>query len=199
MQNEVRQLLAEAAENNSYLSIAIRESDTPIRGGFIPWVKTGTVFNMRTPDITLSVYDLEDGSIMADLKKCHLVGIYIFTALQDYSFLEGFREVQNLFILHGENISDLSFVYHMPELFMIYLEDASLPDLVPVIERFNKTKRLAGKCIGLRNCKVEDTSALAQMRFYTSEFLIWPSQGDSEERWKVDYSNVDTFRYYSKP
>lgn len=197
MQTEERKRLAEAAEKNDYMSIAINDSDKPVRSGFVPWEKTATAFNMKTPKITLSIQDLEDESIRSDLKKCCLTGIYIFTGLPDYRFLRDFGQVRDLFILHGENIKDLSFVSHMPELFMIYLEEVSVPDLVPLIESFNKGKSLPGKCIGLYKCRVEDTSALNQIRFCVSEFLVWPVEGDSKERWKITNSRVGTYRYYS--
>lgn len=152
---------------------------------------------LQTPKITLSVQDLQDDTIMEELKKCDLSGIYIFTELQDYSFISEFRGLRDLFIRYGKNVKDLSFIRDMPELFMFYIEDADLPDLRPLIDNYNTGERLPGKCMGFYKCKVEDTSALSDIRFIASELLIWPVEGDSKERWKTD-GRAATFRFYAK-
>lgn len=189
--------LKEAAKLGDYMSIAINKEGEPVHGGFVPWNNTASAFNMRTPKVTLAADDLQVPEIMQDLKKCRLAGVYIFTSLENYDFVSEFKRLQDLFIRKGENIRSLSFIRDMPELFMFYLENAELANLDSLIMNFNHGERLPGKCMGFYHCKVEDTSALKEVDFVTSELLIWPVEGDSRERWKMNKS-PGTFRFYMK-
>ena len=189
--------LKEAAKLGDYMSIAINKEGEPVHGGFVPWNNTASAFNMRTPKVTLAADDFQVPEIMQDLKKCRLAGLYIFTPLENYDFVSEFKHLQDLFIRKGENIRSLSFIRDMPELFMFYLENAELANLNSLIMNFNHGERLPGKCMGFYYCKVEDTSALKEVDFVTSELLIWPVEGDSKERWKMNKS-PGTFRFYTK-
>jgi hypothetical protein len=197
MLSEQYEKLMKAASENAYMSIAINENGEHVTRGFVPWERTTSAFNMRTPKITLAASDLQNDSIMEALNKCRMIGCYIFTPLTDYSFISGFTELMDLFILCGENIQDLSFVRDLPELFMFYLEDASLPDVKPLTDAFDKGDRIPGKCIGFYHCDVADTSALAEADFIISELLIWPVAGDTAERWKPVKRSC-TFRFYGE-
>ncbi len=193
---EARQRLAQAAESNEYLNFAVNQDGKPVQGCFVPWEKTSSAFNMKTPNITLSVMDLEDPVIMEELRKCKVLGIYIMTALEDYSFIERFPGVWDLFILHGENMKDLSFTRNLTELFMFYLEEAKLPDLTPLIDNFNENLGFGGKNMGFYRCAIEDVSALESVDFIMGELLVWPNEGDSRERWKMKRRPL-MFRYYT--
>lgn len=179
------------------MSIAINKDGEPVYGGFVPWEQTASAFNMRTPKVTLAADDLRNSEIMQDLKKCRLAGLYIFTPLGNYDFVSEFKRLQDLFICKGENIRSLSFIRDMPELFMFYLENAKLANLESLITNFNNGKSFAGKCMGFYHCSVSDTSALQNVDFTTSELLIWPVEGDSKKRWKMNKSPV-TFRFHTK-
>lgn len=192
-----RMKLKEAAKLGDYMSIAINKDGEPVYGGFVPWEQTASAFNMRTPKVTLAADDLRNSEIMQDLKKCRLAGLYIFTPLENYDFVAEFKRLQDLFIRKGENIRSLSFIRDMPELFMFYLENAKLANLESLISNFNNGKSFAGKCMGFYHCSVSDTSALQNVDFTTSELLIWPVEGDSKERWKMNKSPV-TFRFHTK-
>jgi hypothetical protein len=85
----------------------------------------------------------------------------------------------------------------MKNLYLFYLEDAKLPDLKPLIEVCNEGERLPGKCLGFYHCEVEDTSALSDVDFIISELLVWPSGGDTRDRWKTS-THPGTFRFYEK-
>ena len=195
MQKEQYDKLMEAAAENAYMSIAINIDGTPVKSGFIPWERTVSAFNMNTPKITLAADDLLDDTIIDALRRCNLTGCYIFTALSDYNFISDFAGLRDLFILHGEQIQDLSFVRHLSKLFMFYLEDASLPDLKPLIDICNEGESLPGKCLGFCNCNVTDTSALSEVNFILSELLVWPVDGDTRERWKTS-RKPGTFKFY---
>lgn len=191
--------LADAAAHGECLSIAINKDEGPVRGGFIPWEHTVSAFNMSTPEITISAADLQDSSIMEDLKMCDLIGLYIMTSLEDYRFISEFSGLRDIFIRHGSNIKDLTFLQNKPGLFMFYLEDADVPDLVPLIENCNQGEKLPGKCFGFYHCKVEDTSALENVHFIISELLVWPVDGEDRMHWKEHCpGNIGTFRFYKK-
>jgi hypothetical protein len=187
----------EAAKEHAYMSIAINADGAPVSRGFVPWERTVSAFNMKTPKITLAASDLQDETIRNALRSCDLCGCYLFTALSDYSFLSEFSGLLDLFITHGEQIHDLSFVRDMKNLYLFYLEDAKLPDLKPLIEVCNEGERLPGKCLGFYHCEVEDTSALSDVDFIISELLVWPSGGDTRDRWKTS-THPGTFRFYEK-
>ena len=187
--------LMQAADNNAYMSIAVNSDGNPVVSGFVPWERTVTAFNMKTPKITLAASDLHDINVLNALKHCKLTGCYIFDPLNDYSFLADFEKIEDLFICNGNNIKDLSFVTQMDNLFLFYLENAVLPDLKPLIDVYNRGKGCPAKCMGFYRCIVTDTSSLLEANFILSELLIWPASGDSRDKWKS--SRIPgVFRFY---
>ena len=194
LEDQYRQLM-QAAEEQAWMSVAIRETEAPIRALGIPWERTVTAFNMRKPKLTLAKDDLRDPEILDALRRCRLVGCYVFVPLDDYAFLSAFSQMQDLVLLHAGAVKDLSFLRHMPELFLFYLTEADIPDLEPLISICNEGRSGPGKCFGFRNCRVADTSALREIRFFLSELLIWPAEGDSRERW--DLTRASVFRFYA--
>ena len=181
MEEKDREILREAASGQGYTSIAINKDGKHVGGCFIPWKLTSSAINMKTPRVTLAVEDLQDEAIMADVKKCKVLGCYIMIPLEDYSFVQQFHELCDLFILYGKNISDLSFAQDMPNLCLFYLEDAKLTDIRPLID----------------NCEIQDTSAMKDADFMISELLIWPPEGqtDEKERW-LNERHISGFRIY---
>ena len=141
---------------------------------------------MKTPDIILTVEDLFNDVIIYELSCCHIIGVYIFTPLKDYSFLSQFTEVRDLFILHAESIDELSFVQNMPDLYMFYIESANLPDLDPLIETYNSGNHINSARFGFAFCDIADTSALQRVKYPISELLIWCEKNKVElrDRWK---------------
>ena len=194
LEDQYRQLM-QAAEEQAWMSVAVRETEAPIRSLGIPWERTVTAFNMRKPKLTLAKDDLRDPEILDALRRCRLVGCYVFVPLDDYAFLSAFSQMQDLVLLHAGAVKDLSFLRHMPELFLFYLTEADIPDLEPLISICNEGRSGPGKCFGFRNCRVADTSALREIRFLLSELLIWPAEGDSRERW--DLTRASVFRFYA--
>ncbi len=199
MQDEERLKLKAAAAEEEYMSIAINQDGSPVRGGFIPWERTASAFNMKTPKVTISVDDLQNEEIMQEISACRMKGCYILAPLPDYSFLSDYHEICDIFIRYGENIKDLSFINDMPELFMFYLEDASLHDIAPLITNCNNGAPLPGKCFGFCHCEIEDVSAMQEVEFIISELLIWVKSGksDNRERWSTG-RHIGEFRMYSE-
>ena len=84
MEERDREVLRETASEQGYTSIAINKDGKHVGGCFIPWKLTSSAINMKTPRITLAVEDLQDETIMADVKKCKVLGCYIMIPLEDY-------------------------------------------------------------------------------------------------------------------
>lgn len=187
--------LTEAAENGETMSIAINGDGHPVRGGFVPWEKTAHAYNMKKPKLTVSRDDLRNAAVMDVLRRCRLVGCYIFDPLEDYGFLADFSDVQDLFILHAGAMRDLSFLRSFTGLSMFYLHDARIPDLRPLAEALAGQKSAGGICLGFSDCRIGDVSALTAAGLMLSELLVWPAEGDLRERWAA-VPHVLCFRYY---
>lgn len=183
-----REKLNEAAENRDWLSVGIDREAKRFTGVFVPWKSTASAINMKTPDIMLTVDDLSDSDILQKLSCCRVIGVYIFTALESYGFISQFHQVRDLFVLHGENMMDLSFIKNMPDLYMVYIEDASLPNLDPLIENYNLGSYINSARFGFAFCDIADTSALKRIRYPINELLVWckNDKEESEDRWKPD-------------
>lgn len=183
MQPDQRKLLLEAAENRAYLSIAVTDDGASVRWGVVPWERSTSAYNMRTPKLTISAEDLLDESVRELLRQCTINGCYLYARLPSFDFLAEFSQLEDLYLPAGELVADLSFVRPMTRLFMLYLGGAQLPDLDPLIDLWNANPYGAGKCLGLSSCDVADTSALARATFRFKELHIWPVPGDSADRW----------------
>lgn len=177
MQQDQFEKLIKAAEENAYLPIGINGDGAPVTGGFIPWEKTVSAFNMRTPKVTLAVSDLSDKAVLNALAKCRITGCYIFAPLDDYGFISGFKDLWDLFVLHGGNIRDLGFLDGLSELSMFYLEDASVPDLEPLARALGNGLSGPPKCAGFRNCTIGDASALKRTGIRFSELFFRNDKG----------------------
>lgn len=185
MRQDQFEKLKKAAEENGCINIGISEDGIPVKSGMIPWERTVSAFNMKTPNVTLAASDLSDKAVLETLGKCTILGCYIFAPLKDYSFISGLKDLRDLFILHAENMKDLTFLRGLSDLFMFYLQDAVLLDLEPLAEAFSAGEQIPGKCLGLCSCRIKDVSALTKAEIRFSELLIWASEEDSEERWKT--------------
>ena len=157
---------------------------------------------MKIPKVTITAEDLKSEAVMNYLKKCRLIGLYCFTPLDDYEFIAEFPAIRDLFIRYGDNIRSLSFARNLPDLYMIYLENARLDDLQPLIDNFNgkdKEKILPAVCMAFYHCHVSDTSGLQESDFITGELLVWPVEGDKKERWLMNgHRRPGIFRFYER-
>lgn len=178
----------------NYLSIGITHSGEPYGAIAVPWENTASAFNMKTPDIYLSEQDIKDPEIREILNNYHIIGCYIFNALQDYSFLADFKELRDVFILNGGNITDLSFMKELNEWFMLYVEDARLPNLDPLFPKGKKDKFFP-YCIGFGGCEIKDITALENPEIYLSELVVLCPKGTNDrERWQN--IRCGTYGYY---
>lgn len=179
------------------LSIGITKDGVPGNVIGVPWESTGHAFNMRIPDVYIAPSDLQDETLMDLVGRCKVIGFYIFEPLEDYSFLAGYKDLEDLNIYNGDAIRSLDFLIDLPELRMLYVENAVLPNL-DVLVKIKKQRRSVFsdlRCIGLCNCQVEDLSAFEGADVSFSEFLVWnPRDRDERARWRV--VNAYTRRYY---
>lgn len=181
---------------SKYLNIGITKDGEPQRAISVPWEATAHAFNMRTPDVYFAREDFDCPEIIEQLGKFHMLGCYIFTPLRDYEFLARFTEVQDMFIRHGDMIRDLSFMRGMDDWFMLYLEGARLKDLKDIFPESKTEYRLCSRCLGFYQCQVDDISAMLDRKIYLSELLIWPLDGNPDEREKWKAARAGWFRYY---
>ena len=130
MQESQRVLLSQLSRD--YLSIGITQDGEIQRVIPIPWQQTGTAFNMRRPTLYIEPSDLEDEELMARLEAFQVRGMYIFTPLEDYSFIARFRGLWDVYILRFGGWIDLSFMRQIPGWNMFHLRDAIVPDISPV-------------------------------------------------------------------
>ncbi len=180
--------------NSEYLSIGITSNGEPYGPIAVPWEHTASAFNMKTPDVFLSKQDIKDTEIREMLKKYHIVGCYIFDALDDYSFIADFKELRDVFIMNGDNITDLSFMKELDEWFMLYIEDAHIQNLDPLFPKDKKIGFLP-YCIGFGGCEINDITALENSEIYLSELIVLCPKGTNDrERWQN--IRCGTYGYY---
>ena len=182
---------------NKFLSLGITKNGEGYDIIGVPWEKTCNAFNMHMPDVYISADDLRDETLMDKLMGFEILGCYISTPLDDYSFISKFKFLRDLSIAYGENVTNLDFLSELHDCRMLYIEDARLKDLETVL-RLNKYSRsfLVGlTCVGLLNCQVEDVSCFEREKSDFSEFLVWEYKGKNErDKWK--HVRATTFRYY---
>lgn len=186
--------------DKKYISIGITADGSPCRSIPVPWDSTANAFNMRVPDVYFSRADFEDPEMISRLGSLCVNGCYIFTPLDDYSFLAQFTELWDLHIEYGDAIKDLSFMQNMTEWFQLFIENAHIPDLSPV---FPAERCLGGhsRCIAFNKCAIDDISALVEKNPYISELHIWMAHGTGskkdEQRWRQ--VRASRFEYYEYP
>lgn len=185
------------SRKSKYLNIGITEKGEPLRAVWVPWVHDSSAYNMRTPDLWLSPEDVKDPALMEKLKGFCIRGCYIFTPLEDYSFIGELRELWDLHIEKGGALRDLSFMKELQEWFMLYVEDAVLEDLAPAFPEAWREKGLHAYCVEFVNCRVSDISAMAREDVRLSELLICQPEGTGEkQKWSRVHAHTYRYREY---
>lgn len=185
------------SRKSEYLSIGITPGGMCLTAVGIPWETTASAYNMRIPDVYLSPEDLQDEEMMRLLESYKVIGCYIWTPLDDYSFLARFKDLQDICIYYGDAIRNLDFLSELYDCRMLYLHNAKLKNLDVIVEVKKKSKDSFGclKCIGLDTCEVKDLSVFKTEKVQFLEFLVWKPKGSNEKgRWNV--ISAMTKRYY---
>lgn len=182
-------------QNSEYLSIGITQSGEPYGPIAVPWEHTASAFNMKTPNVYLTEQDLKDPEIREILNNYHIIGCYIFDALEDYSFIAEFKELRDIFIMNGSGITDISFMKDLKEWFMFYIEEAQIPNLEPLFPTQEKRIGIFPYCIGFGGCEIKDITALENSEIYLSELIVLCPKGTNDrERWQN--IRCGTYGYY---
>jgi len=180
---------------DKYLNIGITENGEPRNMISVPWKHDSNAYNMRTPELWLSAEDVKDPCLLARLKGLCIRGCYIFTPLEDYSFLAELKGLWDLHIRQGGALRGLSFMREMREWFMLYIEDARLDDLSPAFPENWREKGLHSYCVAFVNCRVKDISALEREDIRLSELLVCQPEGTNEKK-KWSRVRAGTYRYW---
>lgn len=169
MLEEQKKILEE--QSRDYLSIGITADGDYQRVIPVPWQYTSNAFNMKRPTVYLSPEDLSDPELMALLESYQVRGMYIFTPLEDYSFIARFRGLWDVYICRGGGWIDLSFMNEIPDWNMFYLSDAMIPDISPVFR--SKTERIFKRQkICLTNYRIDSPEDDSDGNVFISELLM---------------------------
>lgn len=169
MRESQRTLLSQLSKD--YLSIGITQDGDIRRVIPIPWQHTSTAFNMRRPKVYIEPADLEDKALMAELESFQVRGMYIFTPLEDYSFIARFKGLWDVYILRFGGWIDLSFMREIPDWNMFHLRDAIVPDISPVFRSkpemiWNRQK------VSLVNYRIDSPEDDGNENVFISQLLV---------------------------
>ena len=115
--------------DSEYISIGITENGQRLSAFNIPWEQTAHAFNMKIPDVFLSPEDLKDEKLMEQIRSFHVVGCYVLTPIDDYSFIAGLPELFDIYLANATKLGDLSFLSGLGEWSMLHISGAHLQDL----------------------------------------------------------------------
>lgn len=181
---------------SEYVSIGISEDgDSRVGAIPVPWEMTAHAYNMKIPDIFIAPEDLKDNDLMDKIKSFHVVGCYVFTQLDDYSFIAEFSDMRDVYIIDGVNVKDLSFLSNLKDWRMLYIERAHLKDLKPILQSSLLERLWAGFCLSFAGCTVDDVSALYEVKQISELIII--GEDDDAERVKWRKVPAHTHRYYT--
>ncbi|MCD8116191.1 MAG: hypothetical protein LUE21_03610 [Oscillospiraceae bacterium] len=184
------------SRESDYLSVGITETGAKVSAISVPWEDTAHAFNMKIPDVYITPQDLRDQEIWERIGSFTVVGCYIFTPLPDYSFLAKWPSLRDISIRHGKAIRDLSFMESIKNWSMLYIEDAVLPDLLPLYQG-GRDKGLFSTCLGFYHCKIANIIGIPPWsESCLSELLIWPKEPSAEEMTAWGKCGALKFRYY---
>lgn len=146
----------------------------------IPWIGDSAAFNMVFPDITFNVNDSENDRWLVDMAHfSHIKSLHIYVPTKNLSFLEGFWNLKELYVLDSDN-EEWSFIHSLMGLRRLYLQNCKFSDLSPIrnlfIEQFKRYERERREPntfnifnglekLYLENCGISDITPLADCKF----------------------------------
>ncbi len=187
---EERNLLEQRTEER--VSIGITADGTRPGLIMVPWEQTAHAFNMRRPDIFISPEDLLDEQLMRKIQSFRVIGCYIFVALDDYTFISQFPNIEDIYIRHGEKLKDLTFLSNLSEWNMLHLEKAHLDNLEPIYESCSKRCYIRLFCLSFSECTIHDISALNRVRRIAELVVVGQDSAKERKRWK----SVESFSFH---
>ncbi len=174
--------------DREYLNIGISEGGVVYGITPIFWESSAAAFNMRTPDVYIAPEDLLDGEVMSRILSLTVHGLYIYTPLEDYSFIGRLTDLWDLHIERAENMKNLDFLSEMHELSMFFLHNADLPDMDVIWEVKQADKGIvqAFRYVCLYDCRIDKSPDFSIPKCHFTEFLVWskPERAASDrEKW----------------
>jgi len=186
-----------------YLSIGITEDGSGRKSFGIPWEATCQAYNMKLPDVYFSPEEIKDHLVIEELLKHKVVGCYIFTAIDDYSFLKNFRDIRDLTIYEGVNLKDISFMRDLEVCKMLTLHKAHLSDLEDIFASKRRIKKDLFSpymtCLALDDCIIDDYGTMFDGGISFTELIIFQNENSKEEEKLMAYKKpipVHTYRCY---
>ena len=177
-----------------FVNIGISEGGVCYSVTQILWKSSAGAFNSRTPDVYIAPEDLLDKEIFDRICSLTVQGLYIYTPLEDYSFISKLTTLWDLHIRCGENIKNLDFLSTLDDCMMLVICNAKLDD-VDVIRRVKSANRginFAFGYLGFYDCEIERPMDFADTRCYFTELLVW-SRPENRERDKELWSSADAY------
>lgn len=174
---------------HKYVSIGITPAGERCNSVAVPWESSANAFNMKLPDLYLAPEDLQGGVLQQLQAEKIIDGCYIFTPLEDYSFLEELTQLKDLSIYYGDGLRDVSFLQKMTECRLIFLHRAQLERLLP------PELKIGLPSLYLSDCRVENLTPLMGEEPLFHELIIAnPKARDERARWHE--VKALTKRYY---
>ena len=182
---------------SEYISIGITDDGEPINSHPVPWSSSTNAYNMRIPDVYITPDDLKDEVLMSFFETMKVIGLYIFSDLEDYSFISRFKEIFDLNIMCGHSIRNLDFLEGIKSCRMLLLTHAQLENLdVIAKEKLESESFRTFACLGLFRCKVEKVDSLLNPDIKFSEFITWSDNDEDTERWNG--INANTKKHFKR-
>lgn len=161
------------ASENEWISIGITKTGKAVGTIPVPWSVTAHAFNMKTPNIYISVEDVYDEKILSQLCKNRVVGCYIFEPIQDYSFVARFKDLRDIYIEKGFNVHDLSFLSGLYNCTIMHFEDVTIDNMNALYTETNAVQKRDGLCLSLYNCDIGDISIFEKKDICIYELAVW--------------------------
>jgi len=186
------------SRKSKYLSIGITKDGTSVGIIPIPWKSMAHSYNMRIPDVYISPDDLNNSIIWEKIKSFKVIGLYIWTPLEKYDFINRLHALQDIFIMDAKCLNELDFLEENRECMMLMLHGAELDTLDKIVAANNRKDNLfcGLNCVALCNCEVKDLTVFEKEEHYFSEFLLWLPKGKNKKRWKVVRAGIKEIYLY---
>lgn len=169
----------------------------------VVWDSTAAAYNMRPPEIFIAPEDLSDPEIMDRIKSLTVRGLYIYAALEDYSFIGEMREIWDLHIREGHNIRSLDFLSRLDDCLLLLLGNVTVDDMDVILEvkGANRGFSVPFRYLGLYDCNIRTPLDFTDPKCHFTELILW-SRPENKERDAELWSEVKAlkrFHYDIKP
>ncbi|MBO7196536.1 MAG: hypothetical protein J6V80_04325 [Clostridia bacterium] len=182
-----------------YVSIGISDGGVCYSVTPVMWENTASAFNMKTPELFIAPEDLLDREIFDRICSLQVLGLYVYTSLDDYRFISHFHDLRDLHVRCCAKLCDLDFLSDLTDLGMLFLEGASLRD-VDVIWEVKASGRgfMPYRQVGLFDCNIDRAPKVDVEKQGFTEFLVW-SRAENSARDRELWKDVAAFtkKYYT--